>query len=180
MRTAPILSFAFVAILVFFMAAGCTTKRAKQEKIVPDSKRHELLDGGPFKGVWQTRDLNLSYEYTSEPGRLLMSGVVTFGGHKTLESFFLRVNMINIEGRLVQQHQVASGGGRRPVREIPFESEMKMPEETRGFAFSYEGIARGQGSESGSPHRFWQTPFWAVFAVPHANIRRQCSSCLHR
>ena len=149
----------FICVLITPLFFNFQDVSARKHKTVPEKKRIELLEGGPYKGEWKTRDLTLIYEYSREPGRLLMSGVVKFRSYKTLDDFSLGANLIDAEGKVVHKHRIASAGGRRQIEEIPFESEVKLPSETWGVAFSYKGTVRGIGQGAGSPTSFWQTAF---------------------
>lgn len=148
---------ASVAISVIVLAA-CSTTGSNSERTVPESKRHELLDGGPYKAVWTARELTLNYEYVREPARLLLSGSVRFPRGKKLISFVLGAHLIDAEGKIIHEEAIASAGTRQRVEQIAIDSEVKIPAETWGIAFSYEGSSGG-GGQSGSPRSFWQTPF---------------------
>jgi hypothetical protein len=151
--------------LIILVASGCATgdnqglSAKGTGKTVPENKRIELLDGGPHQNRWQSRDLTLTYEYTRQSGKLGISGQVTFKRAKRLERFGLEANLIDAEGKVLLQQQIAYAGGRRQYETVPFESELSAPEGTWGVAFSYSGVTRGVGEGAGSPNSFWQTPF---------------------
>ena len=149
----------FICVMIAPLIFDFQDVSARKNKTVPEKKRHELSEGGPYKGIFETTDLKLDYEYTREPGRLTMSGVVKFRGALNLDDFKLGANLINAEGKIVHKDALALGGGRRQIAEIPFEKEIKIPDDTWGVAFSYSGTVRGIGEGAGSPTSFWQTPF---------------------
>ena len=145
--------------LLFF--CGQQEISARKHKTVPEKKRIELRDGGPYKGVWETGDLTLDYEYTRETGRLSMVGQVNLkrSGSGVLNNFDLQANLIDTEGKIIDYKVIASAGGRRQIHKIPFKTEIKIPDQTWGVAFSYNGSTSGTGQGSGSSNRFWITPF---------------------
>lgn len=147
-----------VSVLIAVMFCDFEEVSARKHKTVPEKKRHELLDGGPYTGVWETGDLKLNYQYAREPGRLRISGTILFGRARRIDDFSFELNLINAEGKILLKELIASVGGRRPVQEIPFESDIKIPDETWGVAFSDEGSSGG-GAGGGGSSSFWQSPF---------------------
>jgi len=154
----------FYQTFVFFTIAGilltaCSLKGLSNEgKVVPENKRIKLIDGGPYKGQWETPDLVLEYAYTREPNRLVMSGQVKFKWSKNLDIFDLEANLLDASGTIILIKNIATAGGRMQVQQVPFKSEIQMPAETRAVAFSYSGSTRGTGQGSGSSSSFWRTP----------------------
>ena len=147
-----------ITVLTVFVVGGSQDVSARKHKLVPEKKRHELLEGGPYKGEWKTSDLTLHYEYAKEPGRLLISGKVEFSRARKLQNFSLEAYLIDADGKIVKKKAIASGGNRQRVEEIPFKSEIEMPAETWGVAFGYDGTSGGGGG-SGSGSSFWKSPF---------------------
>ena len=151
--------FAFAAILVIALAACSATNKTRSDKTVPESKRIELRDGGPYQAKWVARDLTMNYEYNREAGQLVISGQVKFKREKRLQNFNLEAVLIDDSGRPTHNQFIASAGGRRMIQEVPFKAEMQVPDGTWGISFGYSGTSRGSGQGSGSPNSFWQTPF---------------------
>jgi len=154
----------FYQTSVFFTIAlilltACSIKGLTNEgKVVPENKRIKLIDGGPYKGQWETPDLVLEYTYTREPNRLVMSGQVKFKRSKNLDIFDLEANLLDASGTIITIRNIATAGGRMEVEVVPVEAEMQVPAETRAVAFSYSGSTRGTGQGSGSSKSFWRTP----------------------
>ena len=154
-----------VVLLCVMVIYACATGTVQDDsgkngnKTVPEEKRIQLQDGGPYKGEWVTRDLTFLYEYQKDSGRVEMMGEVKFKRTKRLDTFSLEANLIDTEGQVLDQQRIASAGGRRMVEVVPVKAEIKAPDATWGVAFSYTGVTRGVGEGAGSPNQFWMTPW---------------------
>jgi len=157
MKSDTKLAIALAVIFVILLAACSTTKTTRSDRTVPDAKRNELREGGPYKALWESRDLTMNYEYSWNAERLAISGEVKLKLQKNLDSLILDANLINEAGQILLSKGIASAGGRRPVKVVSFNTQMDVPEGTRGIAFSYSITVRGFGP--GSPKTYWQTPF---------------------
>jgi hypothetical protein len=115
-------------------------------------------------GAWDTNDLVVSYRYQKEPGRLEMSGKVTFFGSITnfnaFERFSLTLYLLNGAGRIIGRNRIAASGYYQDVESIPFDETIQLPEGTAAFAFGYSGtaVSGGSGEDGGSSWQFWETP----------------------
>ena len=151
----------FGAVFIYALTAGIIPDvfAKKKQRTVPEDKRIELQDGGPYQGEWQAKDLTFTYEYTKEPGRIAINGEVKFKRAKRLDTFTLEANLIDTEGHVLHRQRIGIAGGRREIQVVPTKAEIKAPEGTWGVAFSYSGTTRGIGEGAGSPNQFWLTPW---------------------
>lgn len=137
---------------------------AKEESRVP------LLDGGPHIGSWKTLDLQMEYRYVRTPDSLQIAGDLEFDsslqfGFTTMERFYLRVNFLDTEGKVLESRAVVTSSYRKMIKKLTFERDLELPAGTRGMAFSYKGRVRdvggGTDSETGGQTEwyFWRAPF---------------------
>jgi len=128
----------------------------------------EAAEGG---GMWEGRDLWVSFDWVRSGNALKLSGTVGFfkpvaDGFAALSRFTLRVHFLDTDGRVISTSGVATAAYRKPITPLTFERNLTVPPETNAMAFSYSGRAiegGGEGSpgsrDGGISWEFWQVPF---------------------
>jgi hypothetical protein len=105
--------------------------------VVPKASQNPAQDQEKGQGVWNTKDINLSYRYARSQGMLKISGDCTI--HKRgLRYFQLQLFFLDAQGKVIESTGVltATQGGPRS-----FQAEKPVPQGTRSFAFGYTGEA---------------------------------------
>ena len=144
---------------------------------VAEEDRIALMDGGPHKGTWKTRDLSVNYEYQEAAPSLQVKGVVKLAsyipmGYDALEYFHLYIHFLEDNGTVLATQKIKSHGFRQSFRltgdEMSFNGRFDLTQDTVALAFSYSGravSADGPGpsnANSGSEGRidwdFWKVP----------------------
>ena len=165
----------FLIIGFLLSTAGCLQNITSYKgKTVAEENRIALEAGGPHKGVWNTEDLTLNYEYTQKSNEIELSGAIAFGNsvaanYTTMERFFLQVHFTDREGKILEDKVIASSGNRKfmdNVKILSFTSRLVLPRESAGMVFSYSGRATEGGGlyplvtsgGDGADWDFWKTP----------------------
>lgn len=140
---------------------------------VGETDRIAVLDGGPHKGSWQTRDLSINYEYREAVKNLQISGVIKLAdyipkSYNTLNRLTLYIHFLEANGTVLDTKSIKIFGYRRYLDllgEMSFNNRFDLVENTVSFAFSYSGRASsGGGSGIGDNARggidwdFWKVP----------------------
>jgi hypothetical protein len=122
---------------------------------VEEEDRISMLDGGPHKGSWQTRDLSVHYEYREATSSLQITGVIELASYlqynfNTLEHLRLNIHFLEANGIVLETKRIKVFGYRRFLEflgEMSFNSRFDLTQETVAFAFSYHGkVTEGGGS----------------------------------
>ena len=125
---------------------------------VAEEDRIPLMDGGPHKGTWKTRDLSVHYEYQEAAPSLQVKGVVELAnyipmGYDSLEYFHLYIHFLEDNGTVLATQRIKSSGyyqSFRLVEEITFNGRFDLTQDTVALAFSYSGRAVPGGSPGAS------------------------------
>ena len=140
---------------------------------VEEKDRIPVLDGGPHKGSWQTRDLTINYEYQETGQSLQMSGVIDLAdyitnGFSTLDYLRLHIHFLDADGTVMDTQSVKTFGYRRYMDllgKMTFNNRFNWVENTVSVAFSYSGKASsggGSGIADDTNGRidwdFWKVP----------------------
>jgi hypothetical protein len=141
---------------------------------VEEEDRISVLDGGPHKGSWQTRDLSINYEYREATSSLQITGVIELASYlqynfNTLEHLRLNIHFLEANGIVLDTKRINVFGYRRPLDflgELSFNSRFDLAQDTVAFAFSYSGrVTEGGGSPTFS--RSGDRTDWKFWKVPH-------------
>lgn len=141
---------------------------------VAEEDRIPLMDGGPHKGAWKTRDLTVHYEYQEAAPGLQVTGVVELAnyitmGYNILEYLNLNIHFLEANGVVLETKRIRAFGFRRSLDllgEMTFNNSFDLTQDTVAFAFSYSGKAATGGaapsrtSDSGgrTDWDFWKLP----------------------
>jgi len=144
---------------------------------VPEEDRIPVMDGGPHKGSWKTRDLSIHYEYQEGAPGLQVKGVVELAnyipmGYDSLEYFHLYIHFLEDNGTVLATQRIKSSGYYHSFRlageEITFNGHFDLTQDTVALAFSYSGKAVSGGgpgptsanssSEGRIDWEFWKVP----------------------
>jgi hypothetical protein len=142
---------------------------------VPEEDRIAVMDGGPHKGSWKTRDLSIHYEYQEAAPGLQVNGVVELAnyipmGYDALEYLHLYIHLLKPDGVVLSTKRIRAFGYLRSFRlagEMRFNDRFELTQDAVAFAFSYSGRAvsgdgPGPATSSGSEGRidweFWKVP----------------------
>ena len=139
---------------------------------VEETDRIDVLDGGPHKGNWQTRDMIINYQYQDAAKNLQISGTIELAdyipkGFNTLERLKLYIHFLNADGTVLATRNIKTFGYRRYLEligEMTFNNRFNLTEKTVSFAFSYSGrVTEGGGPtirSNGGGRIHWD--FWKV------------------
>jgi len=169
----PKLLVLFVLINLYIACAG--SNPLSPGAWVEEADRITLMDGGPHKGTWQTRDLTIHYEFQKAAPSLQITGLVELAsyipmGFNTLEFLNVNIHFLDANGIVLDAKRIKSFGSFRSFRvlgDINLDGRFDLAPDTVAFAFSYSGRAstggggpgmRGSGSEGGTDWEFWRVP----------------------
>jgi hypothetical protein len=133
-------------------------------KPVEAKNRIDLLEGGPHKEAWQTRDIRIEFQYLREQQDLQISGLVKprdyLLHYNIMKSFFLGLHFVDAGGKVLVDETIMSGGYRAEMPEqMAFKANLNIPPESTAIAFSYSGRAFITGDDGGGDGwEFWQGP----------------------
>ena len=140
---------------------------------VAEEDRISIMDGGPHKGSWKTRDLTIHYEYQGAAPNLQVTGVVELAnyipmGFSVLEHLHLNIHFLEASGTVLEVKRIRSFGSRLSIsmlRDLNFNSRFDLPQDTVAFAFSYSGKASTGGVPGGASSSRGRTD-WDFWKVP--------------
>jgi hypothetical protein len=170
---APGLPVLFVLINLCIACAG--SNPLSPGAWVAEEDRIALMDGGPHKGTWKTRDLSIQYEYQDAAPSLQVKGVLELAnyipmGFSTLEYLHLYIHFLDANGTVLATQRLRAFGYQsfRLAREMTFNERFDLTQDTVAFAFSYSGKATAAGgpgpsgsnssSEGRTDWEFWKVP----------------------
>lgn len=142
---------------------------------VEEQDRIQIMDGGPNKGSWQTRDLTIHYEFQKASPSLQVSGLVELAeyipkGFDSLDFLNVNIHFLDANGIVLDVRRLKSFGTSRSFRalgDINFNGRFDLTQDTVAFAFSYSGRATSGGGGPGLTARgsggrtdwdFWKVP----------------------
>jgi hypothetical protein len=139
---------------------------------VEEQDRISLQAGGPHRGIWQTGELSIAYEYQQTAPNLLISGVVDLADYLkimgTLDHLTIEIQLLEADGTVQGTRGIRTFGTRRSIDsfgKMSFSNRLDLAEDTVAMAFSYDGkITQGGGgaikSSSGEKAEwvFWKVP----------------------
>ena len=99
--------FFFSINFIFACAGNLFNSRGKWVK---EENRISLLEHGPHKGHWKTRDISIEYAYRKEADNLKISGMVELahyikGGYNTLDHLYLYVYFLEANGTVLDTNR---------------------------------------------------------------------------
>jgi hypothetical protein len=173
--TTPKLLTLFVLINLCIACAG--SNPLSPGAWVAEEDRIPLMDGGPHKGTWKTRDLSVHYEYQETAPSFQVKGVVELAnyvpmGYDSLEYFHLYIHFLEDNGTVLATQRIKSSGYYHSFRlggeEVTFNGRFDLTQDTVALAFSYSGRAVSGGgpghsnsnssSEGRTDWEFWKVP----------------------
>lgn len=138
-----------------------------------EKNRIALLEGGPFQGSWQTRDLAVKYNYLRDKKNLQISGTILLDsslktGFSTLEYLFFWVNFLGVDGNVLDTKGIMTSSHKKwiLIENLFFKSRLEMPENTLAIAFSYRGRVRNGGGSTIAGDRLGEATDWEFWDVP--------------
>ena len=138
----------WIACLLIYLCIACVGGTSLSPGAwVEEKDRISVLDGGPHKGSWQTRDLSINYEYREATSSLQITGVIELARHlqynfNTLEHLRLNIHFLEANGIVLETKRIRAFGYRRFLEllgEMSFNSRFDLTQEAVAFAFSYHG-----------------------------------------
>ena len=168
---APRLLILFVLINLCIACAGGTS--LSPGAWVAEEDRISIMDGGPHKGSWKTRDLTVHYEYQEAAPSLQVTGVVELAsyipmGYSVLEYLYLNIHFLEANGTVLEVKRIRSFGSYlsfRVIGDLNFNSRFDLTQDTVAFAFSYSGKASTGGIPGGVSSSRGRTD-WEFWNVP--------------
>lgn len=161
----------FVCVLIYLCAACAGGTALSPGAWVEEADRIAVLDGGPHKGNWQTRDMTINYEYQEAAKNLQISGAIDLAdyipkGFNTLENLYLYLHLLQADGTVLVTQNIKIYGYRRYldlIGEMTFNNRIDLTEDTAYFAFSYSGrVTQGSGTGISSSRGRIHWDFWKV------------------
>jgi len=153
--------YIFLLAVLVSCQSSLTSYRGKP---VEAKNRFDLLEGGPHKGDWQTRDLRLEFQYLREQQDLQISGLVKPQAYllhyNFMKSFFWGLHFVDVGGKVLVDEAIMSAGYRVEMPDqMAFKANLKIPPDSTAIAFSYRGRAFISGEFGrGGGWDFWQGP----------------------
>ena len=163
-KTPGVFTAGFWIVLLAGLSACQSTLTSYRGKPVEAKNRFDLLDGGPHKGNWETRDLRVEFQYWREQQDLQISGLVKpqdyLLHYNFMKSFFLGLHFVDAGGKVLVDETIMSAGYRVEMPEqMAFKANLEIPPDGTAIAFSYRGSAVISGeSGRGGGWDFWQGP----------------------
>ena len=149
-------------ILLVSLAACQGSMGSYAGKKVDAKDRIELLEGGPQRGSWETRDLFVEFQYSRKLQDLRMSGHIKLQEYLLniywIKSLYLKLHLVDADGKVMADEALLKSVAnlKRVPSEIPFQVALKIPAEAAAIAFSYRGWAKeGPRAED---WEFWKLP----------------------
>ena len=169
--TVPKLLISFVSIMLLL---ACSARPLSYRgSWIEEQDRISLQAGGPHKGIWQTRDLSIEYEYQQEAQSLLISGVVYLADYLkimgTLDHLALEIQLLEVDGIVQDTKGIWTFGTRRSIDsfgKMSFNSRLDLYEDTVAMAFSYSGKIN-QGGGGALKSSSGEKAEWGFWKVPH-------------
>ena len=164
----------FGFITIFIACAG--SNPLSPGAWVPEEDRIQLIDGGPHKGTWETRDLSIHYEYQQGAPNLQVKGIVELAnyitmGYDALQYLWIYVHLLERNGIVLSTQRISASGHLQSFRlsgERKFTRSFDLTQDTVAFAFSYSGravsgdgpgpVSSGSNSEGRIDWDFWKIP----------------------
>lgn len=162
-----------LGLILVMASASCTGKFLSwQGAYVAEQLQIPLKKGGPHQGIWETRDLQIDYEYADQNNQLTLSGHVVLNqylttGFQILDYLRIHLLFLDSQGKVVESTALKNFGHRRwmAVDRMNFRYVAAVPEAAVSFAFSYMGRVRddgrardSDGSSGGTDWEFWEVP----------------------
>jgi hypothetical protein len=169
----PRLLVLFVLITICIACAG--SNPLSPGAWVAEENRIPLMDGGPHKGTWKTRDLSIHYEYQEAAPSLQVKGVIELAnyipmGFSTLDYLHLYIHFLENNGTVLATQRIKAFGFRQDLRlleKMTFSGSFDLTQDPIAIAFSYSGKAssggggptpRGLGNGGSTDWEFWKVP----------------------
>ncbi|MDP3284126.1 MAG: hypothetical protein Q8M56_06835, partial [Desulfobacterales bacterium] len=119
---------------------------------------------GKTRGVWETGDLSLRYEYLIRGDRIQLDGEAILTDKLThftkLDHLSILVQFLDREG-MVLDHEIlylSASGPLIPMIRPSFSRSFVLPSETASMSFSYSGKVSDGSGDDGIDWDFWTTP----------------------
>lgn len=132
----------------------------------------ELLQGGPHQGLWQGPHLELNYSYEREHGLLSLNGEARLAqslntGFRTFDYFYLKVNFLDAEGKVLDSAGIYTAGYREDIRSMPFKRRVEIPADGTAMTFSYNGrVSEGMGGSLLNRRGMGDGTYWDFWLHP--------------
>jgi len=145
---------------------GCMGGMAgwKGHNVRKDNRISIVETAGKTRGVWETGDLSLKYEYLIRGDRIELDGETILTDKlthfTTLDHLSIMVQFLDTEG-MVLGHEILFMSSSRaliPMIRISFNRSFALPSETTSMSFSYSGKVRDGSGDDGIDWDFWSTP----------------------
>lgn len=162
----------FIACLLINLCVACAGGSSLSPGAWVDEKdRITIMDGGPHKGNWQTRDMTINYEYKEAQKALQVSGAIELAeyipkGFNTLERLQIYIHLLDADGTVLVTRSIKIFGYRRYLDfldKMTFKDHLDLTENTAYFAFSYSGrVTQGSGTGVSNDRGQIDWDFWKV------------------
>jgi hypothetical protein len=165
MRFIPKIKSAAAAFFCIIFLSGCLAGMTGWKgHIVKKENRIKLNKiAGKGRGVWETGDLSVKYEYTLNEKRVGLEGGISLADKithfPTLDYLSVMVQFLDEEG-VVTGHETLYTSSKSwfPLIRLSFSRSFVAPPETAFISFSYSGKVSDGSGDDGIDWSFWSTP----------------------
>lgn len=123
-----------------FLLMACQTPGLVLENRLP------LVKNRPYEGTQQSMDYQLTYRYSFSDGANSGQGTMDFTGklvpRRGLDTFILRLHMLNAAGDVVATQVLYAPGAGNSAARSTISKQIDVPPDTESIAFSH--VARDQ------------------------------------
>lgn len=138
-------------LLLLFMTAGCSVhlqnRHPQSIEIAP-----VLLSHPSPKGIWQAKEVSISYKIDSYKPIFSLSGIFHLKSSllmsfPVVKSLFVRIHFLDADGNLISTHPVNVNLGYHTFAEdeTSFRFRREIPNQVEAFTFSYRGTFSDYG-----------------------------------
>lgn len=172
MKSSNLRSIALLATISFFLIAASTSCKSISWNYVghevPEVSQIPLKTGGPHKGIWESEDITIQYQYETGTQRFEISGLIDFSDNlkkfSTMDYFYLWIHFVAADSRIIGDKEISPQVYFYEIAETPFKKTIVLPPDAKSFVFSYSGFAgdgkntSGGKDDGGVNWNFWKTP----------------------
>ena len=115
-------------------------------KTVPEPNRIALLEGGPHRGDWKSKDLSFQYNYLRKSDILSLTGDLALNKEdywscEFIDYLYFRANFLDSDGKILESRVILNNS--YPYQGGPhkwsIQSDLQLPLNTAAVSFSYMG-----------------------------------------
>ncbi len=147
------------------MVSGCGGQRSSQNLQSTDIGQVLLSQSSP-QGIWQGKDVSLSYTINSYKPLFSLSGTLYLNSsilmsYPVIKSFFVRIHFLDADGKLISTSPIRVNLGYHTFadEESLFSLSREIPSQVEAFTFSYSGTFSDYGERRPDTTSIYYSPF---------------------